>query len=77
MTVNTGTNAADSVPNQEFFTPNEVADLLRFNRRTILNWMNDPAIPLSGVKMSNNLWRIPRASLIEYLEWRYGQRNAG
>lgn len=64
-----------SLPTQPFFTPAEIADILRVHRRTVTNWIKDPDHPLVGVKMSNTLWRVPRENLIKYLELKYGTQS--
>lgn len=64
-----------NLPNQEFFTPVELADLLGVHKRTIVVWIKDPNKKLNGVKLSNNLWRVSRESLVEFLEDLYGQQR--
>lgn len=72
MTASTGSKV--TAPDQPFFTPLELADMFQVNKRTIVSWIKDPTKKLNGVKLSNNLWRVPRESLVEFLEELYGSR---
>ena len=68
MTASTGPR----IPNQLFFTPLEIADLLRVDRKTVQRWLKNPEHPLNGQKLNNMLWRVPRENLVIFLEKEYG-----
>jgi excisionase family DNA binding protein len=67
----TASIASRSVPVQDYFSPAEIAEILRLHPRTIVHWLKNPNHPLSGVKISNQ-WRVPRETFVAYLEIQYG-----
>jgi excisionase family DNA binding protein len=46
---------------QEIYTPQEAADKLKVNYRTLLKWLQTGK--LKGVKLGHKTWRIPEESL--------------
>ena len=51
----------------QYFTPVEVAHLLKKEPRTVRGWLRDPNHPLAGTKVGNS-WLVSRTSLANYLK---------
>lgn len=50
---------------QEFYTPQEVAEMLKVPRKTVYAWLQQEK--LQGVK-AGDLWRIPKEALEAFLK---------
>lgn len=50
---------------QEFYTPQEIAKILKVPRKTVYFWLQQGK--LKGVK-AGNLWRISQSALDEFLK---------
>lgn len=50
-----------------FFTPQEIAAVLKVHHKTILRWLRDPDHPLKGEKIGE-MWRISKEQFAEFLE---------
>lgn len=72
MTANTNSTTPGVDPNEECYSPIELATKLKVRKETIVNWLKDPSHPLQGYKLGNNLWRIPKSSVANYLRGVYG-----
>ena len=56
------------MPIEEVFTINEVADMLKFNERTIRRWIQSGrlrAIAVPGRGRAGQEWRIPESAIVE------------
>ena len=53
------------MPEPEFLTVDEVAELLRVSARTVQRLLKEGKLP--GVRVGRQ-WRIPRAELVAYLK---------
>jgi excisionase family DNA binding protein len=49
------------ISEHQYYTPDQVADLLCVNRATIYRWIQRGILP--AVKLSNNVRRIPTSAL--------------
>jgi excisionase family DNA binding protein len=54
-----------SLENLEFYSPKEIADILRVNTRTVLRYIEEGKI--TALKMKKNL-RIEKKNFMEFLE---------
>jgi excisionase family DNA binding protein len=55
----------------DLLTPDEVAELLKVKRTTIMNWLRDGKLP--GIKLGDGKaaeWRVERSDLEAYLQSR-------
>jgi len=50
---------------EQYYTPQEVADSLKINLRTIYRWIREGK--LNAVKVGE-LWRIPESALQEFIK---------
>lgn len=50
---------------QEFYTPQEIADMLKVPRKTVYAWLQQGK--LQGVK-AGDLWRVPKEALDAFLK---------
>lgn len=55
-----------TLPDKQLFLPREVAELLRYDLRTIQNWCKDGT--LKAVKLFNGDYRVPRKAVLEFIE---------
>jgi len=53
----------------KFLTPNEIAELLKVDPRTVRNWINNNK--LEAVKLGNR-WRIKKDDFDKFIEERKG-----
>lgn len=51
---------------RRYFTPVEVASILKVHPRTVRGWLNDPNHPLKGAKLTVG-WRVGESQFQEYL----------
>lgn len=58
--------------NQAFFSPIELAVILKLHKLTVYRMLKDGSLP--GKKV-NGSWRTNRADLLEYLEKTYGRAS--
>ena len=58
--------------NQPFYSPIEIAAILKLHKLTVYRMLKDGSIP--GKKV-NGAWRTNRAELLEYLEKTYGRAS--
>jgi excisionase family DNA binding protein len=56
--------------NQPFYSPIELAAILKLHKLTVYRMLKDGSLP--GKKV-NGAWRTGRAELLEYLEKTYGR----
>lgn len=53
-------------PAIELFTPEEAAQILKVQHRTIMEWLRQGR--LKGIKLGGKLWRIPKQALLDFIE---------
>ena len=66
------TSPLQELLNQAFYTPIELAAILRIHKLTVYNKLKSGEIP--GRRVDGN-WKTSRAELLKYLEEKYGPVN--